>query len=374
MKSLFETYDMKGQKLQNRIVMAPMTRARAKDGIADAETALYYRQRAGAGLIISEGTPISQEGTGFAFIPGIWSEDQVRGWQGVTEAVHEQGGKIFAQIWHVGRMSHTSLQPGGGQPVGASARPARDANSKAFAFDDNGVAGFVDAGVPRPLETEDVARVVEDYARAAFNAVASGFDGVEIHGANGYLLEQFLNPHVNDRTDRYGAGNVEDRTRFVLEVVDAVVARIGADKVGIRLSPFGKLFDMPHHPLIEETYLHLAQALAARSLAYVHLKDQGPVATPAISEAFLQSFREAYPGTLILAGALDKERAERFLHAGLIDLAAFGQPFIANPDLAERLRRDLPLAKPNRETYYGGGAHGYTDYPVYQDSPEAKAA
>lgn len=374
MKSLFETYDMNGRTLQNRIVMAPMTRARAKDGIADAETALYYRQRAGAGLIISEGTPISQEGTGFAFIPGIWSQEQVHGWQGVTKAVHEQGGKIFAQIWHVGRMSHASLQPDGRQPVSASARPARDAQSKAYAFDEHGAAGFVDAGVPRPLETEEIARVVEDYARAAANAIAAGFDGVEIHGANGYLLEQFLNPHVNDRNDRYGAGNVEDRTRFVLEVVDAVVARIGADKVGIRLSPFGKLFDMPHHPLIEETYLHLARTLAKRKLAYVHLKDQGPASAPALSEDFLHSFRTAYPGTLILAGSLDKGRAERFLQEGLIDLAAFGQPFIANPDLVERLRSELPLAKPNRETYYGGNAQGYTDYPVYQDSPEARAA
>ncbi|HEV7322199.1 MAG TPA: alkene reductase [Ensifer sp.] len=374
MKSLFETYDMNGQKLRNRIVMAPMTRARANDGVADAGTALYYSQRATAGLIVSEGTPISQEGTGFAFIPGIWSEDQVHGWQGVTEAVHAQGGTIFAQIWHVGRMSHTSLQPAGGHPVSASAIPARDAQSKAFAFDESGMAGFVDASAPRALETEEIARVVEDFARAAVNAVAAGFDGVEIHGANGYLIEQFLNPRVNDRSDRYGAGNVEDRTRFVLEVVDAVVARIGADKVGIRLSPFGKLFDMPHHALIEETYLHLARSLAARSLAYVHLKDQGPASAPALSEDFLRAFRKAYPGTLILAGSLDKGRAERFLQDGLIDLAAFGQPFIANPDLVERLRRDLPLAKPNRETYYGGDARGYTDYPAYEESIEPKAA
>ncbi|HEV7307185.1 alkene reductase [Ensifer sp.] len=374
MKSLFETYDMNGQKLGNRIVMAPMTRARAKDGVANAETALYYRQRASAGLIITEGTPISQEGTGFAFIPGIWSKDQVSGWQGVTQAVHDEGGRIFAQIWHVGRMSHASLQPGGGQPVSASARPARDQNSKAYAFDESGAAGFVDADVPRPLETEEIARVVEDYARAAANAIAAGFDGVEIHGANGYLLEQFLNPHVNDRSDRYGAGNVEDRTRFVLDVVDAVVARIGAEKVGIRLSPFGKLFDMPHHPRIEETYMHLAHALAARSLAYVHLKDQGPASAPALSQDFLRNFREAYPGTLILAGSLDKDRAERFLQEGLIDLAAFGQPFIANPDLVERLKRDLPLAKPDRETYYGGGVQGYTDYASYREGPEAKAA
>ncbi|RDJ11105.1 alkene reductase [Rhizobium grahamii] len=374
MKSLFEAYDLRGQKLRNRVVMAPMTRARAKDGIADQQTAHYYRQRAGAGLIVSEGTPISQEGTGFAFIPGIWSDDQVRGWQGVTEAVHEEGGKIFAQIWHVGRMSHTSLQPAGGQPVSSSARPARDDKSTAYAFNEEGVAGFVEASVPRPLGTEEVSRVVNDFANAAANAVAAGFDGVEIHGANGYLLEQFLNPEINDRTDQYGAGNLDDRTRFVLEIVDAVVARIGAEKVGIRLSPFGKLFDMPHHPLIEETYLHLAAALAKRNLAYVHLKDQGPASAPALSRDFLRKFRQSYSGTLILAGSLDKRRAEQFLRDGLIDLAAFGQPFIANPDLVERLQGDLPLATPNRDTYYGGGAEGYTDYPVYAGGPEAKAA
>ncbi|TCL75707.1 alkene reductase [Rhizobium sp. BK251] len=374
MKSLFETYDMSGQKLRNRVVMAPMTRARAKDGIADEQTAEYYRQRAGAGLIVTEGTPISQEGTGFAFIPGIWSDDQVRGWQGVTKAVHEEGGKIFAQIWHVGRMSHTSLQAAGGQPVSSSAKPARDDKSTAYAFNDEGVAGFVEASVPRPLRTDEVARVVNDFANAAANAVGAGFDGVEIHGANGYLLEQFLNPLINDRTDRYGAGSVEDRTRFVLEIVDAVVARIGAAKVGIRLSPFGRLFDMPHHPLIEETYLHLAAALAERNLAYVHLKDQGAASAPAISRDFLGRFRQSYSGTLILAGSLDKRRAEEFLRDGLIDLAAFGQPFIANPDLVARLRQDLALATPIRETYYGGGAAGYTDYPAYEDSAEAKAA
>ncbi|KQV82077.1 alkene reductase [Rhizobium sp. Root1220] len=374
MKSLFEDYDLWGLKLRNRVVMAPMTRARAKDGIADEQTAQYYRQRAGAGLIVSEGTPISQEGTGFAFIPGIWSDDQVRGWQGVTKAVHGEGGKIFAQIWHVGRMSHTSLQPAGGQPVSSSAKPARDDKSTAYAFNEDGIAGFVEASVPRPLGTDEIARVVDDFANAAANAVGAGFDGVEIHGANGYLLEQFLNPEINDRTDRYGAGSVEDRTRFVLEIVDSVVARVGAGKVGIRLSPFGKLFDMPHHPLIEETYLHLATALAERDLAYVHLKDQGPASAPAISREFLRSFRQTYSGTLILAGSLEKRRAEEFVRDGLIDLAAFGQPFIANPDLVERLRRDLPLTTPNRDTYYGGGVEGYTDYPVYSVGPETKAA
>lgn len=365
MKSLFDTYQMGSLTLHNRIAMAPMTRARAANGVADAQTALYYRQRASAGLIVAEGTPISREGTGFVFIPGIWSDEQVKGWRLATDAVHAEGGKIFAQIWHVGRMSHTSIQADGAQPVSASAIPARDANSKAFIVHDDGTSDFADASVPRPLGTDEVARVVEDFANAATNAIEAGFDGVEIHGANGYLIEQFLNPHVNDRTDRYGADTVDNRTRFVLEVVDAVIARVGADRTAIRFSPFGKLFDMPLHPLIEETYLHLARELGLRKITYVHFMDQGAGGVAAISDEFLKAFRALYDGTLILAGSLNKERAERLVQGDLVDLAAFGQPFIANPDLVARLQNDLPLATPDRATFYGGTEVGYTDYPAH---------
>lgn len=280
MNSLFEPYELAGRTLRNRFVMAPMTRARAKDGIADAETALYYRQRASAGLIVTEGTPISREGQGFAFVPGIWSGAQVKGWRGVTDAVHAEGGTIFAQIWHVGRMSHTSLQPGGKAPVSSTGNPARDANSMAFAFDEDGNPGFVQTSAPRALETEEVRRVVDDFANAATNAIKAGFDGVEIHGANGYLIEQFVNPTVNDRTDRYRASTLQDRTRFLLETVDAAIGRIGSNRVAIRLSPYGQLFQMGLYPEIEETYLHIATELSKRDLAYVHIMDQASRSSP----------------------------------------------------------------------------------------------
>ncbi len=366
MNSLFEPYDLAGRTLRNRFVMAPMTRARAGSGVADAETALYYRQRASAGLIVTEGTPISQEGQGFAFVPGIWSDAQVNGWRGVTDAVHAEGETIFAQIWHVGRMSHTSLQPNGKSPVSATGKPARDKNSMAFAFDEDGKPGFVEASVPRALETEEVRRVVNDFANAAANAVKAGFDGVEIHGANGYLVEQFLNPTVNDRTDRYGASALQDRTRFLLETVDAAIDRIGSQRVAIRLSPYGQLFQMGLYPEIEETYLHIAAELSKRNLAYVHIMDQASRGESPMHSGFLPKFRAAYSGTLILAGGLDLAKAEQLVRDGLIDLPAFGEPFIANPDLVARFRHNAPLAPVDRDTFYGGDARGYTDYPVYQ--------
>ncbi|KAF1853573.1 hypothetical protein Lal_00030565 [Lupinus albus] len=367
MNCLFEPYDLAGRTLRNCFVMAPMTRARAGGGIADAETALYYRQRAGAGLIVTEGTPISQEGQGFAFVPGIWSDAQVNGWRGVTDAVHAEGGTIFAQIWHVGRMSHTSLQPDGKSPVSATRKPARDKNSMAFAFDEDGEPGFVQTSVPRALETEEVGRVVNDFANAATNAISAGFDGVEIHGANGYLVEQFLNPTVNDRTDRYGASTLQDRTRFLLEVVDATIGRIGSNHVAIRLSPYGQLFQMELYPQIEETYLHIAAELSKRNLAYVHIMDQASRGASPVPLGFLAKFRAAYSGTLILAGGLDLAKAEQLVRDGLIDLPAFGEPLIANPDLVERFRHSAPLAPADRNTFYGGDARGYTDYPAYPD-------
>jgi 2,4-dienoyl-CoA reductase-like NADH-dependent reductase (Old Yellow Enzyme family) len=365
MKNLFDNHQMGSVLLSNRVAMAPMTRSRVANGVADEQTALYYRQRATAGLLVTEGTPISQEGTGFEFIPGIYTEEQIRGWRLVTDAVHAEGGKIFAQIWHVGRMSHTLLQKDGAQPVSASSKPARDGNSKAFIIHEDGTPGFADTSVPRPLATDEVGRVVQEFANAASNAIAAGFDGVEIHGANGYLIEQFLNPLVNDRTDRYAADTLENRTRFVLEVADAVIARVGREKTAIRLSPFGKLFDMPDHPLIEETYLHIAKELSDRGVAYIHLADQWIGGVQNISNEFLRKFRNAYEGTLILAGSLDQNRAEQLVRDDLIDMAAFGQPFIANPDLVNRFKQNLPLAKPDRVTYYGGDAVGYTDYPTY---------
>jgi len=371
MTSLFDSYNLSGRLLRNRVVMAPMTRARATEGHADGEIARYYRQRASAGFIVTEGTPISQEGQGFAFVPGIWNADQIKGWRKVTDAVHEQGGTIFAQIWHVGRMSHVSLQAENKAPVSSTATPARDDMSRAFAFGHDGQPSFVETSIPRALTTEEVPRVIADFANAASNAVDAGFDGVELHGANGYLIEQFLNPTVNDRPDRYGAKTLEDRTRFLLEAVDAAIARIGRSRVAIRLSPYGQLFQMALYPQIEETYLHIAAELGKRDIAYIHIMDQASRGASPMPEGFLEKFRRAYSGTLILAGGLDQARAEQLLKDGLIDLAAFGQPFIANPDLVERFRHDWPLADADRRTFYGGDSYGYTDYPAYQPAPVA---
>ena len=363
MTDLFQSYGFKGHRLSNRLVMAPMTRARRPDYVPNAETALYYSQRASAGLIVSEGTPVSPEGQGYINVPGIWSADQVAGWRLVTDAVHEEGGTIFAQLWHVGRMSHVSLQPDGRQPVSSTNKPAPDPKSMAFVFLEVGSTGFAEPSVPRPLETEEVARVVLDFVRGARNAVEAGFDGVELHSANGYLFEQFLNPILNDRTDRYG-GSLENRARIVLETVDAMIAAIGADRVGIRLAPFNQQFDMPVYDDDGETYLYLGRELAKRGIAYVHLNDNWAAGRSVVGEDFLRRFREAFDGTIILAGAMTLERGRRLVDEGMIDLPAFGQPFIANPDLVERLRTGAPIATPDRATYYGGGSAGYIDYPA----------
>lgn len=245
MTQLFKPFDLNEIPLANRIVMAPMTRSRAANNIADERTALYYAQRATAGLIVTEGSPISREGQGYLFNPSIYSDEQVAGWKLTTDSVHAVGGKIFAQLWHVGRVSHTSLQPDGGAPRSATARLAKD--SIVFAYDGNGKPGFVPTSTPSALSTMEVERVVEDFVSAAANAIKAGFDGVEIHAANGYLFEQFLNPLVNDRTDRYSATTRENQLRFALEVVDGIAEHVGAGKIGIRISPYGQLFDMPHY-------------------------------------------------------------------------------------------------------------------------------
>jgi 2,4-dienoyl-CoA reductase-like NADH-dependent reductase (Old Yellow Enzyme family) len=373
MINLFEPYDLHGLTLNNRFVMAPMTRSRAPEDIATAEIALHYTQRGTTGLIVSEGTPISREGQGYLFNPGIFTEAQIKGWKLVTDSVRSVGGRMFAQLWHVGRVSHTSIQVDGQAPVSSTNRPAQGAI--AFGYDDSGQPGFVPTSVPRPLTTEEVGRVVEDFAQAAQNAIDAGFDGVEIHGANGYLIEQFLNPLVNDRTDRYSAKDLQDRLRFVFEVVDAVSARIGANRVGIRISPYGQLFDMPIYPEIDETYSALCAGMNQRGIAYVHVMDQSHFflagEDSAAQEQALRTLLthcKAQLGqtALILAGDMTLERAQDLVDAGLIDLAAFGQPFIANPDLVARLKNGWPLTTPDRDTYYGGDAKGYVDYPPYE--------
>ncbi|WP_134680433.1 alkene reductase [Paracoccus ravus] len=363
MPNLFDSIQIGPLRLKNRAAMAPMTRARAPGNLPTPEMARYYAQRANAGLIVTEGTVISAEGSGFVDCPGLWSQEQVAAWKPVTQAVHDQGAAIFTQIWHVGRMSHVSLQPGGAAPVSSTGQQA--VKSSAFGYLPNGAAGFVPASKPRALETDEIARVVGDFARAAENAVAAGFDGVEIHGANGYLVEQFLNGAVNDRTDRYGAQNVQNRIRFALEVVDACIARIGAERVGIRLSPFGRLHELGDFEGEEETFLTLARALSERGIAFIHVMDQASRGAPAMPQGFLQKFRAAFPGALILAGGMDLRKSNAMLAEGLIDMAAFGAPFIPNPDLIERLRHGWPLTPPDPATFYGGDARAYTDWPTW---------
>jgi len=373
MDQLFQPYRLANLPLANRIVMAPMTRSRAPADIATDTIALYYAQRATAGLIVSEGTPISREGQGYLFNPGVYTPEQIAGWRLTTQSVHAVGGRIFAQIWHVGRVSHPTIQADGKTPVSASSKVA--AGATAYGYDADGKPAMVAPGAPRQLATEEVPRVLNDFADAAESAVAAGFDGVEIHGANGYLFEQFLNPLVNDRNDRYAADMMENRLRFALEAVDAVIARIGRERVGIRLSPYGRLFDMPHHDAIDATYTALVAALGERRIAYVHIMDQSGYGAAergngeSVSDKIhrlLRVFRTSLPETaLILAGGMTRARAEQLIADGTIDLAAFGQPFIANPDLVARLRNDWPLAEPDRATYYGGDARGFIDYAPY---------
>lgn len=367
MSTLFDRYDLGGLALRNRIVMAPMTRSRAVSTVPDALTATYYAQRAGAGLVITEGAQVSEQGRGYLFTPGMHSRAQVAGWKGVTAAVHAEGGAIYAQLWHVGRVSHASLQPGERAPVGPVAKAA--AGVRAFAYREDGTAGQVPASVPRALAAGELPGISTDFANAARNAIEAGFDGVEVHGANGYLFEQFINGGLNTRDDAYGGPDTGNRLRFVLETVDAVVAAIGGHRTGIRLSPFNRIFDMPAFEGEAETWMALARELSTRGLAYVHVSNRDAVVATA-GEDFLRRFREAFGGTVIMAGTYTRESAAADLDGGIADLVAFGRPFISNPDLVERLRNDWPLAEGDPATFYGGGPAGYIDYPAYREEPE----
>ncbi|WP_343604533.1 alkene reductase [Fluviicola sp.] len=362
--TIFEPVHSGVLNLKNRIVMAPMTRARNADGIPNENNALYYRQRSGAGLIVTEGVAISDTAKGVLHIPGLYRKEQVEGWKLVTKAVHEEGTVIFAQLWHVGRVSHTSIQPEGKAPVAPSAIQA--SNSHAWGWNENGEEGFLICSPPRALETAEVAGIVKDFQQAAKNAIEAGFDGVELHGANGYLIEQFLNPYINTRTDQYG-GSIENRSRFLLEAIDACIEAIGADKVAIRLTPYGGLHELPQYDEIEETYRYLAEELSKRKIAYIHLMDQKSRGSFALPEDFLVRFRSWFTGTMILAGGMNREKAETLTEAGTIDLAAFGEAFIANPDLVERLKNNWPLTPPDRSLHYGLTLNGYTDWKTYEE-------
>jgi N-ethylmaleimide reductase len=365
MPALFDPFQAGDLQLANRIVMAPLTRNRAPDAIPTPLMAEYYTQRATAGLIISEATAISHQAQGYSDVPGLYGTEQLDGWKHVTEAVHEAGGKIVVQLWHVGRVSHTDLQPNGGKPVAPSAITAK---TKTVLFKD-GMPTFVPTSEPRALDAGELPEIVHTYRAAALNAVeTAGFDGVEVHGANGYLLDQFLKSGSNQRTDDYG-GPIRNRARLLLEVTRAIVDAIGGGRTGIRLSPVtpaNDAFDSDPQPLFE----HVVKQLAKLNLAYVHIIVGATGGARELPErpfdyaALKAAYRAAGgKGAWMANNGYDKATAEQALKDGA-DLVAFGKPFIANPDLVARLRTNAPLNTPDQPTFYGGGAKGYTDYPT----------
>ncbi|MBG6077564.1 alkene reductase [Polaromonas sp. CG_9.11] len=365
MPSLFDTVQTGDLLLANRIVMAPLTRNRAPDAIPTPLMAEYYTQRATAGLLITEATAISHQAQGYADVPGLYGTEQLDGWKHVTQAVHDEGGKIVVQLWHVGRVSHCDLQPDGGRPVAPSAITAK---TKTVLIRD-GVPTFVATSEPRALDAGELPEIVHTYRAAALNAVdTAGFDGVEIHAANGYLLDQFLKNGSNQRTDDYG-GPVRNRARLMLEATRAIVDAIGGGRTGIRLSPVtpaNDAFDSDPQPLFE----YVVRQLAKLGLAYVHIIVGATGGARELPErpfdyaALKAAYRAAGgKGAWMVNNGYDKTTAEQALKDGA-DLVAFGKPFIANPDLVTRLRLDAPLNEPDKATFYGGGAEGYTDYPV----------
>jgi N-ethylmaleimide reductase len=353
---LFAPFKLGDLQLPNRIVMAPLTRNRATHG-TDAPRELnarYYRQRASAGLLISEASQISQQGQGYIWTPGCYSEAQVEGWREVTDSVHEAGGRIFVQLWHVGRVSHISLQPGGKPPVAPSAIHAR---TKTFIE-----AGFAEVSEPRALLIDEIAEIVSDYTHAAECARRAGFDGVEIHAANGYLIDQFLRDGSNKRADSYG-GAIENRTRFALEVVDAISKVWSPSRVGIRIAPVSPANDIQDsNPAA--LFGHLVERLDERGLAYIHVIEGATQGARDILPFDFRALRNAFRGAYIANNGYNRQMAIEAVESGAADLVAFGRPFIANPDLVERLRVAAPLAEIDRATLYGGSEHGYTDYPA----------
>lgn len=353
--SVFEPYAMGSHKLSNRFVMNPMTRCRADaDAVPTAIMADYYGQRAGAGLIVSEGVAPSANGRGYTRQPGLWTDAQVAGWAPVTAAVHAKGGVIFAQLMHTGRVSHKANMEASARVVA----PSAVALAGQMYTD---AQGMQDYPVPEEMTAADVAQAKAEFVSAAKNAIAAGFDGVELHSANGYLLEQFLSPHTNQRSDVYG-GSVANRIRFVVEVAEAVVAAIGADRVGIRLSPYGMASGMSPYAEVDETYLTLVKALDKAGLVYVHVANHAAMGNPAISADLLKGMRAAFTRTFFIGGSYDLTSGQAAVTAGETDLVGIGRAFIANPDLVERLKTGAALAAPNFDLFYTPGAEGYTDY------------
>ena len=354
---LFKPFNLGELSLRNRIVMAPLTRNRATHG-TDTPQQLnteYYAQRAGAGLIISEATQISPTAKGYAWTPGIYSPEQVAGWRHVTTAVHARGGAIFAQLWHVGRISHPTLQPGGILPVAPSAiKP-----NKQRTFIETGQ--FVPVGMPRALELAEIPVILADYRKAARNALDAGFDGVELHGANGYLIHQFLCDGSNHRTDEYG-GSVSNRLRFAIEVVEAVISEIGAKRTAIRLSPVSPANDV-FDSAPSNVFFPLIREMSRLELVYVHVIEGVTGGPREFHEFDFQALRREFQGAWIVNNGYTRDMASEAIASGYADLVAFGKPYIANPDLVERFKQNAPLNQADQTTFYGGGAKGYTDYP-----------
>jgi N-ethylmaleimide reductase len=360
---LFEPFKLGPITLPNRLVMAPLTRNRAiPPGMVPSPLAIeYYGQRATAGLLITEASQVSQQGQGYQDTPGIYSSEQVAAWRKVTDRVHERGGRIFIQLWHVGRISHTTLQPGGGKPVGPS--PIR-AKGKTFV---NGT--FTEISEPRALERSEIPGIIDAFRRAAANANEAGFDGVELHGANGYLLDQFAKDGANKRTDAYG-GSIENRARLLLEVSQAVVAEAGAERTGIRISPVTPANDISDsNP--QALFDHIVDQLNALRLTYLHVIEGATGGSRDFAPFDYASLRRRFAGAYVANNGYDVALATKVLEEGAADLIAFGKPFISNPDLVERLRRGAPLNEWDKTTFYGGGAEGYTDYPALGETAEA---
>lgn len=366
MKNIFDTYNMKNINLKNRVLMAPMTRSRTIPGDVPSEmNAKYYAQRASAGLIVSEATQISLQGQGYADTPGIYSQEQVEGWKKVTDAVHSEGGKIILQLWHVGRISSSEVN--GMQPIAPSALMARDTKVYIFETPNSKDATMIPVEKPREMTEEDIAIVIKEFRIAARNAIDAGFDGVEIHGANGYLIDQFLRSNSNQRTDKYG-GNKENRINFLIEVTKEVMDEIGADKTGVRLSPFIKFKDMDD-PEILDTFMLAAKKLNELDIMYIHLCEADWDDAPQVPESFRIKLRETFKNTIIATGGYTLELANDVIKKDLVDIVGFGRYFIANPDLVSRLKNSYPLSEiKDSHTLFGGrDEFGYSDYVNYNN-------
>lgn len=356
MPLLFSKTTLGAVTLQNRMVMAPMTRDRAIGNVPNDLMKQYYVQRASAGLIITEGTSPSPNGLGYPCVSGIYSEEMVSGWKRISDAVHAQDGKMFMQLMHCGRVGHPLNLPDGAYLLGPSAIAA-----KGLMYTEK--KGMQPQPVPLAMTESNIRSTVLEFVRGAKNAIAAGMDGIELHGANGYLLEQFIRPSSNHRTDGYG-GTIENRARFVLDVIDAVINAIGKDKLGIRLSPYGVFNDMHNYDQTKNDYAYLAQQIEARGLIYIHLVDHSAMGAPMVPDSVKAMFRSVFKGTLILSGGYDAARAESDLAMGKCDLVGVGRPFIANPDLVARWQSGAASNMANISTFYSPGAKGYTDYPT----------